>query len=118
MVLIHGLQNSIRDIKRGRIDMNKDVIQQIEDLNQNRNGNVFILCHTGKVSINIKETLQMRLADYVPRQVNVEGLRNTIDWVNRKGDYCYKLLKLQKSIINKSFQLTGATRSLATSHQR
>ena len=74
---------------------------------------------TQVVSINNNEdALQVHLSDYCPKHVNVEGLRNTIEWVNRKGDYCYKLLKLQKSIINKSFQLTGATRSLATSHQR
>ena len=91
MVLIHGLQNSIRDIKRGRINMNKDVIQAIEDLNKNRNGNVFILCHTGKGSINSKEALQMCLVDYPPKQVNFDGLRTTIDWVNRKGIYSYCL---------------------------
>ena len=45
---------------------------------------------TQVVSINNNEdALQVHLSDYCPKHVNVEGLRNTIDWVNRKGDYCY-----------------------------
>ena len=47
MVLIHGLQNSVMDIKKRKIDFYKDVLDVVENLNKNKNGNVFILCQTG-----------------------------------------------------------------------
>ena len=47
MVLIHGLQNSVMDIKMKRIHLFKEVIGVVENLNQNNNGNVFLLCQTG-----------------------------------------------------------------------
>ena len=47
MVLIHGLQNSVMDIKKRKIDFYKDVIDVVRKLNRNTNGNVFILCQTG-----------------------------------------------------------------------
>ena len=47
MVLIHGLQNSVMEIKRRKIDFYKDVIEVVESLNKNKKGNVFILCQTG-----------------------------------------------------------------------
>ena len=47
MVLIHGLQNSVMEIKRRKIDFYKDVIEVVENLNKNKKGNVFILCQTG-----------------------------------------------------------------------
>ena len=66
MVLIHGLQNSVMDIKKRKIDFFKDVIGVVEKLNSNNNGNVFVLCQT----------------DYTPRQTEFQGLRRTIDWIN------------------------------------
>ena len=47
MVLIHGLQNSVMDIKKRKIDFYKDVLDVVKKLNRNTNGNVFILCQTG-----------------------------------------------------------------------
>ena len=47
MVLIHGLQNSVMDIRKRKIDFYKDVLDVVENLNKNKNGNVFILCQTG-----------------------------------------------------------------------
>ena len=47
MVLIHGLQNSVLNIKNRKIDFYKDVLEVVEKLNRNKNGNVFILCQTG-----------------------------------------------------------------------
>ena len=47
MVLIHGLQNSVMDIKKRKIDFYKDVLDVVENLNKNKNGIVFILCQTG-----------------------------------------------------------------------
>ena len=47
MVLIHGLQNSVLDIKQRRVDFFKDVIGVVANLNKNSNGNVFLLCQTG-----------------------------------------------------------------------
>ena len=47
MVLIHGLQNSVMDVKKRKIDFYKDVLDVVKNLNKNKNGNVFILCHTG-----------------------------------------------------------------------
>ena len=47
MVLIHGLQNSVMDIRKRKIDFYKDVLEVVENLNKNKNGNVFILCQTG-----------------------------------------------------------------------
>ena len=54
MVLIHGLQNSVMDIKRRKIDFYKDVIEVVENLNKNKKGNVFILCQTGLQIIFLK----------------------------------------------------------------
>ena len=47
MVLIHGLQNSVLDIKERRINFFTDVIGVMDKLNRNSNGNVFVLCQTG-----------------------------------------------------------------------
>ena len=47
MVLIHGLQNSVMDVKKRKIDFYKDVLDVVKNLNRNKNGNVFILCQTG-----------------------------------------------------------------------
>ena len=47
MVLIHGLQNSVMDIKKRKLDSYKDVLDVVKNLNRNKNGNVFILCQTG-----------------------------------------------------------------------
>ena len=47
MILIHGLQNSVMDIKNREINFYKDVLDVVDNLNQNKNGNVFILCQTG-----------------------------------------------------------------------
>ena len=47
MVLIHGLQNSVMDIKQRRIHFFNDVIGVVARLNKNNNGNVFVLCQTG-----------------------------------------------------------------------
>ena len=47
MVLIHGLQNSVMDIKKRKIDFYKDVLDVVRKLNRNTNRNVFILCQTG-----------------------------------------------------------------------
>ena len=47
MVLIHGLQHSVMDIKKRKINFYKDVIEVVENLNKNKKGNVFILCQTG-----------------------------------------------------------------------
>ena len=47
MVLIHGLQHSVMDIKNREINFYKDVLEVVEKLNKNKNGNVFILCQTG-----------------------------------------------------------------------
>ena len=47
MVLIHGLQNSVMDIKKRKVDFYKDVLDVVRKLNRNTNGNVFILCQTG-----------------------------------------------------------------------
>ena len=48
MVLIHGLQNSVMDVKRKRIHLFKEVIGVVEQLNRNNNGNIFLLCQTGE----------------------------------------------------------------------
>ena len=47
MVLIHGFQNSVMDIKERRINFFRDVIGVVERLNRNKNGNIFVLCQTG-----------------------------------------------------------------------
>jgi len=47
MVLIHGFQNSVLDIKRRKIEFFKEVIEVVQELNRNNNGNVFLLCQTG-----------------------------------------------------------------------
>ena len=47
MVLIHGLQNSVLDVKKKRINLYHDVIRVVYGLNKNKNGNVFLLCQTG-----------------------------------------------------------------------
>ena len=47
MILIHGLQNSVMDIRNREINFHKDVLDVVENLNLNKNGNVFILCQTG-----------------------------------------------------------------------
>ena len=52
MVLIHGLQNSVMDVKKRKIDFYKDVLDVVKNLNKNKNGNVFILCQTGSKIIN------------------------------------------------------------------
>ena len=47
MILIHGLQNSVMDIHQRKIHLFRDVMDKVEELNRNKNGNVFILCQTG-----------------------------------------------------------------------
>ena len=79
MVLIHGLQNSVIDIKKRRINFFKDVIGKVAKLNRNNNGNVFVLCQT----------------DYTPRQTELLGLRDTIDWINREVNKSNRKLGLE-----------------------
>ena len=69
MIIIHGLQNSIYDIRRRIIDFKKEVLEEVERLNRNNNGNLFLLSQT----------------DYPPQQVFRQKLRGTIDFVNRNG---------------------------------
>ena len=69
MVLIHGLQNSVMDIKKRKLDFYKDVLDVVKNLNRNKNGNLFLLSQT----------------DYPPQQVCRQKLRGTIDFVNRNG---------------------------------
>ena len=69
MIIIHGLQNSIYDIRRRIIDFKKEVLEEVERLNRNKNGNLFLLSQT----------------DYPPQQVFRQKLRGTIDFVNRNG---------------------------------
>ena len=78
MVLIHGLQNSVMDIKQRRIDFFTDVIGTVAKLNKNQNGNVFVLCQ----------------ADYTPKQTELQGLKHTIDWINREVDKSNRKLGL------------------------
>ena len=54
MILIHGLQNSVMDIRNREINFHKDVLDVVENLNLNKNGNVFILCQTGFYNSKIK----------------------------------------------------------------
>ena len=57
------------DIKRRIIDVKKEVFEEVERLNRNKNGNLFLLSQT----------------DYPPQQVFRQKLRGTIDFVNRNG---------------------------------
>ena len=57
------------DIKRRIIDVKKEVLEEVERLNRNKNGNLFLLSQT----------------DYPPQQVCRQKLRGTIDFVNRNG---------------------------------
>ena len=68
MIIIHGLQNSIIDIKRRVIDFKKEVFEEVEQLNRNTNGNLFLVSQT----------------DYPPQQIR-QKLKGTIDFVNRNG---------------------------------
>ena len=68
MIIIHGLQNSIFDIKTRVIDFKKEVFEEVEKLNRNKNGNLFLVCQT----------------DYPPQQIR-QKLKGTIDFVNRNG---------------------------------
>jgi len=69
VIIIHGLQKSILDIKRRIIDFKKEVFEEVEKLNRNKNGNLFLVSQT----------------DYPPQQVFRQKLRGTIDFVNRNG---------------------------------